>query len=87
MSVIYYCDAPGCVKKVAGEMGSEGWDSPKEWGGGRDDDKIFDTCSPECAEKVADMLAAHDAKKAEAAEGEEQTITPDDVGIIDTSTE
>ena len=84
MSVIYYCDATGCVNKAAGEMGSEGWDSPNSWGGGRDGDKIYDTCSPECAGKVADMVAARDAKEAEA---EEQTITPDDVGTIDTTTE
>jgi len=87
MSVIYYCDATGCVNKAAGEMGSEGWDSPNSWGGGRDGDKIYDTCSPECAGKVADMVAARDAKEAEAAEAEEQTITPDDVGTIDTTTE
>ena len=87
MSVIYYFDAPGCVKKVTGEMGSEGWDSPDAWGGGRDGDKIYDTCSPECAEKVADMVAARGAKDAESEEAEEQTITPDDVGTVDTSTE
>lgn len=87
MSVIYYCDAPGCVKKVAGEIGSEGWDSPNDWGGGRDGDKIYDTCSPECAEKVADMVAARSAKDAEAEEAEEQTSAPDDVGTVDTSTE
>jgi hypothetical protein len=87
MSVIYYCDAEGCVKKAAGEMGPEGWDSPESWGGGRDDDKIYDTCSPACAEKVADMVAAKEAKakadaEAEEAESEEQTIGADDVGAI-----
>ncbi len=79
MTVIYYCDAPGCVKKVAGEIGPEGWDSPESWGGGRDDDKIYDTCSPECAEKVADQVAAREAKEAES---EEQVVTEDDVGTV-----
>jgi len=80
MSVIYYCDAPGCVKKAAGEMGSEGWDSPNSWGGGRDDDRIYDTCSPECAGKVAEKVAA---QKAKAEEAEKQTTTPDDVGTLE----
>ena len=79
MRVIYYCDAPGCVKKTPGDMGPEGWDSPNDWGGGRDDDKIYDTCSPECAGKVADMVAAREAKEEVR---EEQTITPDDVGPL-----
>jgi hypothetical protein len=82
MSVIYYCDAPGCVKKVAGEIGPEGWDSPVSWGGGRDDNKIYDTCSPECAGKVADQVAAREAAEEAAKEAEEQTITPDDVGTL-----
>jgi len=83
MTVIYYCDAPSCGNKAAGVMGSEGWDSPDSWGGGRDDDKIYDTCSPACAGKVADMVAAREAKEAEAKEAEEQTITPDDVGTLE----
>lgn len=82
MSVIYYCDAPGCVKKVAGEIGPEGWDSPDSWGGGRDDTRIYDTCSPECAEKVADGIAAREAKEAEKAESEKQVVTEDDVGTV-----
>lgn len=81
MSVIYYCDAPGCVKKVQGEVGPEGWDSPNSWGGGRDDTKIYDTCSPECAGKVAEGIAACEAKAKK--EAEEQTITPDDVGTLE----
>jgi len=80
MTVIYYCDAPSCGKKVAGEMGPEGWDSPNDWGGGRDGDKIYDTCSPACAGKVADMVAAQQAKEKEA---EEQTIEADDVGTLE----
>jgi hypothetical protein len=82
MSVIYYCDAPGCVKKVAGEIGPEGWDSPESWGGGRDDDKIYDTCSPECAEKVADQVAAREAKAKADSEADEQDSTEDDLGTV-----
>jgi hypothetical protein len=84
MSVIYYCDGPGCVNKAAGEIGSEGWDSPNSWGGGRSDDKIYDTCSSACTEKVADMIRQAEEKEAAAkAEAEEQTITPDDVGTLE----
>jgi len=78
MSVIFYCDGPGCIKKAAGQIGPEGWDSPQDWSGISDGDKIYDLCSQRCS----DMRKAEIDKNQPVEEAEEQTITPDDVGTL-----
>jgi len=79
MSVIYYCDAPGCVKKAAGQIGPEGWDSPHDWHGIANDGQHYDLCSGPCVDK---MKAEIDKNQPAEEEAEEQTITPDDVGTL-----
>jgi hypothetical protein len=52
MSVLYYCDGPGCVKKLPGRVTSEGWTGPEGWLFHHGEEKILDGCSEECYDKA-----------------------------------
>jgi len=80
MSVIYYCDAPSCVKKAAGQIGPEGWDSPPDWHGIANDGQHYDLCGGPCVDKMKAEIDKNRPKEED--ESEEQTITPDDVGTL-----
>jgi len=77
MSVIYYCDAPGCVKKEVGRSTPEGWTGPEGWLFDVGEEKVIDACSEDHYDKAIE--AAYPPEP----EAEEQTITPDDVGTIE----
>jgi hypothetical protein len=47
MSTIYYCDAPGCVKKAAGRPTDSGWTGPEDWMFHTGEEKVLDACSGE----------------------------------------
>lgn len=54
MSVIYYCDAEGCVKKEAGRASDTGWVSPDGWSTFGLEGESYDACG----EKHADDIVA-----------------------------
>jgi hypothetical protein len=81
MSTIYYCDAPGCVKKAAGRPTPDGWTGPEDWMFHNGPEKVLDACSEEHLDEALTVAYPPDPE-AEEAESEEQDITEDDVGTI-----
>ena len=68
MSVIYYCDAPGCVKKAPGQETPEGWTGPAGWKYNLDDNGMLDAC---CDEHLDAAIAANAPPEPEADPEEE----------------
>ncbi len=68
MSVIYYCDAEGCVKKEAGRSTAKGHVSPDGWSSFQQGIETVDACSEEHAD---DIVAANTPEEEAESEAEE----------------
>jgi hypothetical protein len=52
MSVIYYCDASGCVSKSAGRATEKGHVPPDGWSSFVQGIEMMDACSPQHQEEI-----------------------------------
>ncbi len=70
MSVIYYCDAGGCVAKAAGRSTEDGHVPPDGWSSFVQGMEQVDACSPKHAEDI--VTANTPEEEPEEAEGESE---------------